>query len=74
MNRASEPSAHVYGRIANTYSVTAFTKQNPAAVNREADFGGAGRCRTARAKGAVKYLQHAMRSKTSRHEKRSTTG
>lgn len=62
MNLATDPSLQVYGRFVNTYSVAAFTAQNPAAVRRDASLGGAGRCSTARAKGAVKYLQAASQA------------
>jgi hypothetical protein len=60
MNRAIEPSTQVYGRSANTYRVAAVTQQKAAAVRSEASLGGGGRCSTTRAKGAVKYLQHAQ--------------
>ena len=57
MNRPAEPSTQTYGLKANTYSVAALTQQNPAAVNRDAALGGAGKCSAASTKGAVKYLQ-----------------
>lgn len=64
MNRAVEPSTQLYGRSAKTYRVAAFTQQKAAAESREANLGGGGRCKTARAKGAVKYLQRVLGSRT----------
>lgn len=61
MNRAVELSTQLYGRSAKTYRVATFTQQKAAAVSREpASLGGGGRCKTARAKGAVKYLQRML--------------
>jgi hypothetical protein len=56
MNRATEPSPHVYGRAANTSNVNAVTQAYAAANTADVRRGGGGRCSTASANGAVKYL------------------
>lgn len=56
MKRATDPSPHVYGLSTKTASVAALTAAYEAASAKLTARGGAGRCRTASAKGAVKYL------------------